>query len=176
MVAPSEFMAMTAPEIHDGEIKQPGISHSIERAVKTEGNREHGPGRRGKGNAAVLSAVPQYVRGEEHVTIYHDTPQSSTPGSHWPLKAEDISRQALSQHSAPTQTYIHQPTPLKAAVEQKPITVLPSHGVDPVTAPPVSHKGSAEGMERSFSPPMMQWDGSRLVFFTINFFYYHYYY
>ncbi|KAK2758096.1 glycogenin glucosyltransferase [Emmonsiellopsis sp. PD_33] len=100
----------------------------------------------------VISAVPQYVRGEEHVSTYRYPPSPSdiNPPVGEPIPASLHTTEPLVASQHPPKSH---PTELTEPQKQPEVGQIPAQFQEPELP--------EEPPERSFSPPRMEWDASR---------------
>ncbi|KAL3495431.1 hypothetical protein BJX62DRAFT_222637 [Aspergillus germanicus] len=94
----------------------------------------------------IVSAVPQYVRGEEHVRTYIQPQQYQQPAPHF---VQPLSEQRHTVASEP----VHHPDPVQPHAHQQAPPVVETHH-QPTPQPPPE-------VETTFEAPKAEWDASR---------------
>lgn len=111
----------------------------------------------------ILSAVPQYVRGEEHVSTYIP-PLPHIPASVFAPPARNSNRQpeALVEQHHKHQPAHHQPTTSEPHIYQ-PQPVGPTSPIAQLYQRPPSPEPEPEPEPPTFEAPRAEWDGARYV-------------
>lgn len=110
----------------------------------------------------ILSAVPQYVRGEEHVSTYIP-PLPHIPASVFAASGQSPNRQpeALVEHHEHQPAH-HQPTTSEPHIYQ-PQPILPTPPIAQLYQRPPSPEPVSDPEPPTFEAPRAEWDGARYV-------------
>ncbi|KAK2837020.1 hypothetical protein FQN49_006487 [Arthroderma sp. PD_2] len=142
----------------DNTVKYDGVGSTIEPANTPEQERGSQPSD-SRPAQPIVSAVPQYVRGEEHasVPIYHGQPPDVPVHiPHIDLNTQSPYTPAPPEGREPPQPEARTPSPAKDTKEEHP------EGQQSVSFEPIaSSTGETQPPERTFSPPLAAWDASR---------------
>ncbi|PGH17342.1 hypothetical protein AJ79_01226 [Helicocarpus griseus UAMH5409] len=148
---PQTREAYHVPEVSQGDDSAPILENAIHAAGRISPHPQ--PIIPEKSQDLVISAVPQYVRGEEHHHHHHHP--HSHPGSHTSDAPSILTEKAASPPPpmADVPAPHHLPQELTEPFKQPEIGNIPAQLQEP--EPP------KEVPARSFSPPRAEWDASR---------------